>query len=278
MAAYDECVEQIDRSCQQFQRGIILPGEFQLKLGEAIGEYIGDDDPRDDLDLLVAYAQSMLEPIASDPVGGDRAVFDVFDRLVRRLLHGPTSEATLSELLESIERRHRDGDPDAISDLGALCRSGRVDHPRLFMFAECACAVLHRSYALGAVDALVDAVHPRSAKSGQLGTPGAFGGVTRALSLDLLASLATNDTASGAAAVDALVELAGFLDVAGAALVRLPVHRLSMAHRGRLSGYLVGYEDLLVRDPILVPVTGMERLPDVVRSILWLANDAARFR
>jgi hypothetical protein len=276
--AYDACVDVIDRCADQLRRGILTPGEYYLKLTQAIEQYLYDDDPGDDLDLLLRYARSGVESTATrSPLSGDRVAVERFDRTMRALLHRGAAEADLAARLDRVRAAHRAGGPEAADDLRELCRRGWRDHPTIFMFCDCIMETLATAVELCAIGALVDAIHPRFRSEGQIAAPDLFGGRPRTRVLDLLGSLATQDDAVGAEAIDALIELAGHFDTAGVAVVRLPPHRLTMAHRSRLHALLDSYEDLLERDPILEPSDEVIRLPDVIRSMLWLANDADKF-
>ena len=61
--------------------------------------------------------------------------------------------------------------------------------------------------------------------------------------------------------------------VSGEALVRLPVHRLDDDQRDALATTKERIEDLLRDDPVLLPHDDADRLPAMIGSVLWLAND-----
>ena len=74
-------------------------------------------------------------------------------------------------------------------------------------------------------------------------------------------------------AIGALVELVDNLETSGEALVRLPVHRLDDDQRDALATTKERIEDLLRDDPVLLPHDDADRLPAMIGSVLWLAND-----
>ena len=274
LSGFERCATEIDRIAGLRHRKLIGVAEQEGRVAEAIAAYLGDDRPEDDIDLLVQYARESLADIAEDPFAGDRTILDRFDRRIRGLLHHPVSRADLLGRHERIRAGFAAGESTAIEELRDLCGSGWRDHVRLFMFRENVLDTFHLAAEIGAVDALVDAVHPRRADDGQLGSEDLFDGTTRSAALDLLAVLANRDDAVGGTAVDALVELTGYLESAASAGVRLPAHRLTETHRDRILTYAEKFEELLDEDPFLLPSEGANRIPGLLRSVLWLASDA----
>jgi hypothetical protein len=248
--------------------------EQEGKLAEAIATYLGDDRPEDDFNLLVEYARGTLADVVDDPFAGDRTILDRFDRRIRGLLHHSVSRADLLERHERIRAGFRTGLPSALEELRDLCGGGWHGHVLLFMFRENVLDTFNLAAEVGAVDALVDAVHPRHAEDGQLGSEDLFAGTTRTAAFDLLAVLANRPDAIGDTAMDALVDLTAYLEAAASAGVRLPAHRLTDDHRDRLMTHVERYEELLGEDPFLLPTEDANRIPGLLRSVLWLSNDA----
>jgi hypothetical protein len=272
---YEACVAELDRRAKELGRRIITHAEYEAKAYAALSEYFTDDRPEDDVALLLQYARLPIARLQDDPLDGDRAALDVFDRQLQGLLHYPATRISLGEQLDDIGRRIALGDGDAVDELRTLCRDGWREQPHVFMFRSNVETALRTAADLGVVDALVDAVSPSATMPGQLGGHDVFGGFGRRLTFDLLAVLAVVADATGDAAVQALVDLCGFLDTAGPAAVRLPVHRLSHEQRTTLHGHLESVAELLGRDPFLTPTHDTDRIVHVLRSVLWLANDAA---
>lgn len=271
---FERCAAEIDRVAGLRQRRLIGVAEQEGAIAEAIATYLGDDRPEDDFNLLVEYARGTLSDVADDPFYGDRTVLDRFDRRIRGLLHQPVSRADLHERHERIRAGFRSGDPSALEELRDLCAAGWHDHVRLFMFRENVLDTFHLAVDVGAVEALVDAVHPRHSEDGQLGAADLFDGATRTAAFDLLALLANRPDAIGNTALDALVDMTGYLDSAASAGVRIPAHRMSPTHRDRVLTHVEQVEELLNGDPFLLPADDANRIPGLLRSVLWLANDA----
>lgn len=273
---YEICVEELDRVAQRLRRRTISAEQYEAAALEALSTYLEADHPEDDLDLLLQYARLAVEDHATDPLEGDRAALDAFDRQLQALLHEPESRAILEDMLEDLSRRLAAGDGAALDDLRSLCANGWRDHPHLFMFRDNILATLRMAFQHGAVDALVDAVLPTAPEPGPIGSPNVFGGSMQRYTLDLLATLATQGEEIGDRAVDGLVELTGHLETAGHAAVRLPMWRLGPDQRTVLLEHLEAMVELIEDDPFLVPVADAGRIPHILRSVLWLSNDAAR--
>ena len=273
---YEMCVAALDEHAKQLGRNVITHDEYEAKAYAALSEYFEADRPEDDIALLLQYARLPIETILLDPLAGDRAALDVFDRQLQGLLHYPASKVTLADTLEDITERIAAGDPEAVEELCALCREGWRELPHVFMFRSNVDTALRAAADLGVVEALVEAVSPTVNQPGQLGGHDGFGGYGRRLVFDLLGMLATGQQETAVAALDALVELCGYLDTAASAAVRLPVYRLSGDHRVRLHEHLEAAAELLASDPFLAPTHDGDRVPHILRSVLWLANDATR--
>lgn len=248
--------------------------EQEGRIAEAIAAYLADDRPEDDFNLLVQYARESLADAAEDPFAGDRTTLDRFDRRIRGLLHHPISRTDLLARHERIRDGFHTGQAAALEELRDLCGAGWKDHVHLFMFRENVLDTFNLAAEVGAVDALVEAVHPRRADAGQLGAEELFDGTTRAAAFDLLAVLANRPDAIGDTAVDALVEMTAFLETAASAGIRLPAHRLSDTHRDQILTNVEQIELLVGEDPFLMPTEDANRIPGLLRSVLWLANDA----
>lgn len=272
-SAYEDCATRIDRLAHQVGAGIITPIEQELGLFDALVAYLGDDAPDDDLDLLLGYARASLDVGTTDPRHGDRIRLDRFDRRVRGLLDAQVAAALVTDLLADIDDLD---EPEAHEALVELCARGWRERPRLFMYQASTTAVLRGAAEVGAARALVAAIHPRHRTHGQLASPDLFGGWARRYTFDLLGAMAHSTNGGSDPAIAALVELVDNLETSGEAVVRLPPHRLDGDHQDALWTTKERIEDLLRDDPVLLPHDGADRLPGMITSVLWLANDSAR--
>lgn len=272
--SYEECADRIDELERIFRSGIITQREHEQKLLNALTDYFEDDRPDDDLDLLIDYARTSIAHRATDLMSGDRVVLDRFDRSIKSILCFPVAQAELRSELDHARRALKAGDSLGSGILQELCAHGYYERFRIYMYRANAFETLSVASELGVIDALVDAVHPHLHHRGQIGAPDYFHGEPRRAAFDHLAHLATGDGASAETAREALVDLSSYLTTAGPAVVRLPAHRLSSAQRATLLRNLEWWEDLLIKDPILLPAEGSNRIPDAIRSVLWLANDS----
>jgi hypothetical protein len=273
--AYQQCTITIDGATHLFHANAIDSRQYADAVGRAIEEYLRDDDPRDDLDLLIAYARLTVEPLIDDCVGGDRSAHETFDRVIRSYSSLASARLDLDDLLAPI-RQHAEVDlAGAQTDLVEICRSGLREHPRIFTWNDLTTHTLRYAHRIGAVSALSAAVHPDFEHDGQI--CGQWH-QCRAIAFNLLgAHSAHPDT--GEPARDALIDLAAHPATAGSAICRLPVHLLTAQQRRRLDGLLDSYIELLDHDVYqhLDPDNDIHRVPDLLRGVLWQANDAARF-
>lgn len=269
---FDACVAKIDRREQQWQRRIITLTELSMYIADALDAYFAEQDPRDDVELLLAYARAVIERFTDDPLYGDRQGLDSFDRRIRRNLHEPVAMARLADLLEPI----RAGTPpDLLSDtLESLCRSGHRLHQTVFMFDEAVEQTLQLAWELRDIDALAAAVNPDTPSYDQpLGHAGRYNR-HRDRAFDYLAELANRPDAVGDRAVDELVRLCTRHETCTEAVVRLPAHRLTPDQRAKLLDAAESMDELIADDVFQYPPGHLIRMPDAVRSVLWLANDA----
>lgn len=275
-SGYEACLAALDRAVTECAEGRLTTLECEEAVYVALAAYFDDDGPGDDVDFLLAFARQPFQDRADDPIGGDRRAVDDFDRRVGALLHHPVAKADLAVRLEAVRAEHERSAAAGVLALQELCAHGWRDHPRVFMFRESATTVLALAVELRAVGALEAAVSPEGGGGGQLGHPDAFGGDVQREALDGLAALAAVAGSAGAPARDALVGLTGFAETAPLAIYRLPAHLLTVAHRRRLLKHLEAFLDLAHRDPLFATGGGVDRLPDAIRSVLWLSNDAAQ--
>lgn len=273
--SFDSCVGSLDKVARRLRRRDISPAQYEAAALHALSAYLDEDRPDDDLDLLLQYARLPIEEHGGDLLDGDRTAVESFDRQLRALLHMPVSRIDLQERLEDIGGRIASGDGSGVDDLRTLCGNGWRDHPHLFMFRDNIFDALRTAFEYGVVDALVDAIDPTRPDPGPLASPAVFDGSAHAYAFDLLGTLATHGDEIGGQAVDGLVRLTGHLETAAQAAVRLPVWRLDPGQRATLLDHLEAIVELVEIDPFLLPTADAPRVPHILRSVLWLANDAS---
>lgn len=271
MSPYDRCVWAIDQRAKETSIGIHYPIELIEEFGKLLDEYLSNQDPSDDIDLLIAYARDVVEHAMDDPIRGDRQGVDLFDRRIRHSFYEPVAIARLEELLEPIKAGAHPSTLDYT--LVDLCESGHRSLPTVFMFESTVEMVLTTARDLRDVDALVAAVAPqRGCERVSLGHQRSTN-KSRDLAFDLLAELANRPGQDGAYARDELVRLSMLDDSCTEAVVRLPAHLLSITHREKLFDAAISMDELLASDVFRIPSGHQYRMPDAVRSVLWLAND-----
>lgn len=273
-SSYDACVGALDRVARRLRSRDISAQQYEAEALQALSRYLDTDRPEDDFGLLLHYARLPIEEHGTDPLDGDRAAIDSFDRQLQALFHQPISRVDLEDRLADIARRIAEGDGRGVDDLRDLCAHGWRDHPHIFMFRDNILLTLATAFDHGVTEALVDAVLPTRPDPGPIGSPNVFDGTMLAHTFDLLASLAATGNDVGDRAVDGLVQLTGYIETAAHAAVRLPAWRLEADHRVALLEHLESFVELLEQDPFLVPTADAHRIPHILRSVLWLSNDA----
>lgn len=58
VSAYDTCLAELDKLEGMIRRGIIVPGEYELKVQHTLATYFEDEGVADDVEFLVAYARN----------------------------------------------------------------------------------------------------------------------------------------------------------------------------------------------------------------------------
>lgn len=276
VSAYDTCLAELDRLEGMIRRGIIVPGEYELKVQDTLATYFEDEGVADDVEFLVAYAREPIARWADDPLHGDREATDRFEVFLRRHLHLPAARASLSEILEQVRTAVTTGDQAGVETLTDLCGTGRRTRPRVFLFQELVEETICAARDMGVVAALVAAVDPRDHGWQQLGHPDHHCGRPRTLAFESLAELAVRRGPVGDQALDALVELCRHVQTAAHASVHIPAYRLNNEHRASLLDSAEALDDLIAADVFHLPAYDANRAPGAIRSILWLANDATR--
>ncbi len=283
---YDECVNAIDAAHDNWRRGRITSLEMLYQFTSAFNTYFDRDDPRDDITLLIDYAETFLEEPNSPTSGwhGDRTMLAQFHQYLarRKLLDATANE--LGERLAKLTTLAVSNRAFAESELTNLCGNGQHLARRVFSLHENILSVLRVSHELSMVQPLLAAIHPDNANRGAIVPESGTFSHLRTAGFDYLADLAAGPTDANApypqtakSACDALVELAGHIETAGSAITRLPVRRLQSDQLRKLERYLESYVEILTDDPCFFPDHNAHRLPAMIRDVLWLATDSRHF-
>lgn len=274
----ESTADAIDRMIGSLRRGVVTPTEaFESIKGTASLFLRFAVVPAEEVELVIQYARHAVEELALCRHVMDPVLVDAFDdwldgeRVVAEL------QARLDALLEPLVAEAHDGSAFGWSEIAELCRTGRCTHRSVLRLTTAAAQILRAAFEIGCTEGLRDAVSPRYHDCGQIARPDKDPSEF-VLSLNLLARLA-GDPDSGASARSALLDLADHLEIAGEAIVRLPMHLLDDDDRARLLEIHERRVALFCEDPVMVPL-GVELLRDnrIIRTAVWQAFDARHLR
>lgn len=277
-ADVDAAAASVDLVLDRHRRGILTDLEAVGAVIETVREFVRWSLDFGDADLIFDYGRHAVECLAS--CGGtlvEPVLVDLYDEQVDSGATTDELQARLSILLESTEREAAKGSMWALDTIGEMCRSGHRTHRLLLMLTTAAEEILDVAYRVRHADALHDAVSPRFGDAGQIAHPVRNRRAFR-VAMDSLAHLAA-DPRRGTAARAALLDLADYVETAGEAVVRLPLHLLDDSDRARLLEVHERRVALFTDQPIIVPL-GLNLLRDnrVVENALWQAYDARHLK
>lgn len=274
----ESVAQQVDRALGRHRVGAMSATEARESILGTTSLYLRFAvAPAEELQLAIDYARHAIEELARRPDVMDPVLVEHFDEWLRGQRLADEVQQRLSALLEPLERRGSAGDTDALDDLAELCRTGRRSQRLLLSLNTAADQIVRAAHRARCANGLRDAVSPLHAGEGQIANRWS-NREEFTLALDLLAHLAA-DPAQGATARSALLDLADHVEVAGEAVMRLPVHLLDDDDRARL----VEIHERRVRhfcdDPLFIPLS-VELLRDnrLVRGAMWQAFDARHLR
>jgi len=274
----ESSAEAIDRTVTRLRQGVLTPTEAVALIKGTASLYLRFAAvPVDDVDFVIQYARCAVEELALSRQVMDPVLVEAFDDwLAGDHLVGEL-QARLDALIEPLKAEALDGSPFGRSEIADLCRSGRHTQRTLLRLTTAAGRILRAAFDVGCTEGLRDAVSPRYHDRGQVGRHD-YDTDEFVLSLNLLARLAA-DPESGAGARSALIDLADFVEVAGSAVVRLPMHLLDDDDRSRLLEIHERRAALFSNDPMILPLS-IELLRDnrLVRGAVWQAFDARHVR
>ncbi|MCU1356360.1 MAG: hypothetical protein JWM89_1778 [Acidimicrobiales bacterium] len=274
----EQAAEEIDTVVGHVADGIRTGVEGVDAVGRIVAQYLGcvPAEPVE-VELLLDYALEAAASISADPLVQDPVLVDYAAEVVGGVRAEPQLRAHFSMLIDRLDVAVRLGDAGSVDELVELCREGRRSHRHLLGLAEAAEDLLHLAHRLELPEALAAAARPAPGAEARLGHHH-WSREQFVLALDLLAHLAADPYSdAGVRARAELVELVAFVETAGEAAVRLPVHLLTEEERTRLLSIHESRVDLFVADPLQVPVhLAILRDNRVVRAALWQALDASR--
>lgn len=274
----DSVAEAVDRALGQHRRGVLSATEAKDSIQGSASLYMRFAvAPADEIDLAIDYARQAIEELALRPDVMDPVLVEHFDEWLRGQRMADEVQQRLDALLDPLVEWAAKGDGDAAGELAELCRSGRRTHRLILSLNTAATQILRGAHRAGCWAGLRDAVSPRHAGDGQIANRGAYR-MESTLALDLLGHLAA-DAEHGAPARSALLDLADHVELAGEAVVRLPLHLLDDDDRARLVEIHERRVAMFCDDPLFIPL-GIELLRDnrLVRGAVWQAFDARHLR
>jgi hypothetical protein len=274
---FEQAVDIVDRLVERCRNRELTSAAFNHEVALTVLEYVGNEDPRDDVTVLVDYCLGWAEQLSGLDLLADRVMVEHLAAQLEWILERPEQRRTLDLLLADIRGGLRLGSDDARNDLVELCSSGLRSHPRVFAGPGRAARVLEFAAEYRVVEALAAAVRPTAPD--RIAGPQRDDGRPFALALDLLGHLASDPLACGVdrvAAQDTLIDLIRYVAIGGAAAIRLPAHRLDDRQRDELLEVLADWESKWgADDPGGMACTDIRRDIAIIRSVLWQAADAA---
>lgn len=273
----EQAAVEIDQVVGHVGAGIRTGIEGVDAIGRVVGTFL-DSVPAEpaEVELLLDYALEGAATIAAHPLVQDPVLSDYAVEVIGGLRAEPVLRAHFQLLVDRLDVAIRLGDAGSIEELVALCREGRRSHRHLLGLAGTAEDLLHLAHRLELPEALAAAARPAPGAEARLGhhhwSRDAF-----IVALDLLAHLAADPGSdAGQRARTELVDLVAYVETAGEAAVRLPLHLLTEEDRARLLAIHESRVDLFVADPLQVPVhLAILRDNRVVQAALWQALDAS---
>jgi hypothetical protein len=274
---YERAVSRIDGAFEGVSRGTSKGAMAVESIASAVETFATDAfSTAADLQLLVEYALELVRCVAD--LVRDRALVDYVDQRLGFFFQRPALRAELRGLLESLAVRLEIGDHDAATEVEELCRHAGVSHRHLLATDGAGRSVLELAHRFELVEALAAAVRPTS--PGRIGHH-VYRHPSCLFALDCLAHLAADpgDAPYGDDARRTLVDLVDYLEIAGEAAIRLPLHLLSDSDRAALAQRHEHRLEVLHTDPVIVPLdVASLRDSEVIRTQLFQAMDASRMR
>ena len=186
--------------------------------------------------------------------------------------------AMLDQQLDEIEARLKTTRLDGVHALETFCGSARPEFDELVVWEDRAKHAIKLAHRFRVPTALGRALNSFRSAGGQIAHTERAAPEVVLYALDALAHLATEpEHPSGLQARAELIALIGHPSVAGLAATRLPLHLMTEAESREVMESQVKLEDLeRSDDSFTIDEPDSIGTPDIVRSVLWAANDARR--
>lgn len=273
---YNETIRQISELRTRCRVDDLTAADFTNEITDLFYDYLGDEDPRDDVLSLVDFCVDVARQVCDLDHFSDRILPLRLENQLRWILEQQGDGQTVANLARGLRARLAADDEQARIELVELCQRGYDTHQAMFSAVDSEREILELAYEYSVVAALDAAVRPTS--PGRLANEDKSRGLALPRVLDFLGHLAADPIAtSGSLARDALVGLCAYPETSGAAAVRLPVHLLSSMQRDNLREIYVAHEDSMDGDIVRIFITDQQlRDREILRSALWQANDATQ--
>ena len=273
---YVETIEAVDAIRDLCEANELTPDQFASQITDVFYDYLIDEDPRDDVSGLVDYCVKVASEVCQLSLFADRVLPQRLDNQLRWILEQQCDGLNLTQKVRTLRAQLELGADEAKIELVELCQHGYETHQAMFSAVDSERDIIALAYEFRVVAALAAAVRPTS--PGRLASEDKSRGLALPRTLDLLAHLANDPIdPSGHGAREVLMELCSYPETAGFAALRLPVHLLNHDQRRALHEIYSDHEERLGPQAVRIFITD-EQLRDreILRSVLWQANDVAR--
>lgn len=273
---YVETIEAVDAIRELCEANELTPDQFASQITDVFYDYLIDEDPRDDVAGLVDYCVHVATEVCQLSLFADRVLPQRLDHQLRWILEQQGDGYNLASTVRSLRSRLELDDDEAKIELVDLCQHGYESHQAMFSAVDSERDIISLAHEFGVVAALAAAVRPTS--PGRLASEDKSRGLALPRTFDFIAHLANDPIdVSGKMARDCLIELCTYPETVAFAALRLPIHLLSAEQRRQLHEIYVEQEERLGPQAVRIFITD-EQLRDreILRSVLWQANDVAR--
>ena len=271
---FEQAVRSVESLVLECQHQGLGGGEFTGAVVDVFLDYLRQEDPRDDVDLLVEYCVGWARELSTLRLFADRTMPADMERHLGWCLDRQVYRLEFDDLMRGLEHGLRTGDDDARSLLVDLCREGVRTHARLFAPVGWGLEVLVLAYEHQQSRALDAALRPTS--SARLAGRRRDRGKAYPAALSFLGHLACDPVRLDAARIarDALCDLVDYDEIGADAAVRLPPHLLDRDQRNRLVEVVERREALeehWAADGFHCRDSALET--ELIRTVAWQAAD-----
>lgn len=276
--AFERAVATVEEAVDACRKQVMSASQYGWTAVDALLEYLDDEDPRDDVELFIAYAVEWAEALGDVSLFADQTLAAVTERRLRWCLERQSLRFRFDQLLTDLDRGLRTHNPRAVARTASLCANGashRMFQPLHWGGELVDLAARHRL-----TGALFEALRPSA--TARLAHWDRDGGRTYLRALDHLGHLAADPIdpdGTSAIARDRLVDLGRFHATAADAALRLPVHLVSDGQFERLLDHYeqrVAYHRENADEEASTPSEQTERDTAVLRAVLFQIKDAQR--